>query len=213
LANQEFGNYEKLKSVAHCLKHGTETVLSNGPIGKNVTLALANLNNPTTIAHYDFAFVKPWTKRITFCFKTFKTIITIEDGVTKGFWKCNLSLPPKQLYRKNTITGIDEFIEHGTVDELQEYCKIDVKSLEIVFLLSQNNYFALPKHNAPIMKLLSLFLLIFCIAIFRKHVLPKNYYYLDGPEKIEPDTLSHWIKKIKSDFSLKLYLLMECRWN
>jgi 1-deoxy-D-xylulose-5-phosphate synthase len=36
-----------------------------------------------------------------------------------------------------------EFIEHGTVDELQEYCKIDVKSLEIVFLLSQNNYFAL----------------------------------------------------------------------
>jgi 1-deoxy-D-xylulose-5-phosphate synthase len=54
---------------AHCLKHGTETaVLSNGPIGKNVTLALANLNNPTTIAHYDFAFVKPWTKKITFCF-------------------------------------------------------------------------------------------------------------------------------------------------
>jgi hypothetical protein len=71
----------------------------------------------------------------------------------------SLSLPPKQLYRKNTITGIpDEFIEHGTVDELQEYCKIDVKSLEIVFLLSQNNYFALLKHNAPIMKLLSLFL-------------------------------------------------------
>jgi hypothetical protein len=86
----------------------------------------------------------------------------------------SLSLPPKQLYTKIQLLGIpDEFIEHGTVDELQEYCKIDVKSLEIVFLLSQNNYFALLKHNAPIMKLLSLFLLIFCIAIFRKHVLPK----------------------------------------
>jgi 1-deoxy-D-xylulose-5-phosphate synthase len=59
-------------------------------------LALANLNNPTTIAHYDFAFVNPWTKRITFFFKTFKTIITIEDGVTKGgFGSAILSLPPK----------------------------------------------------------------------------------------------------------------------
>jgi 1-deoxy-D-xylulose-5-phosphate synthase len=53
----------------------------------------------------------------------------------------SLSLPPKQLYTKIQLLGIpDEFIEHGTVDELQEYCKIDVKSLEIVFLLSQNNY-------------------------------------------------------------------------
>jgi 1-deoxy-D-xylulose-5-phosphate synthase len=70
-------------------------------------LALANLNNPTTIAHYDFAFVKPWTKRIAFCFKTFKTIITIEDGVTKGGFEVqSLSLPPKTtIPQKNTITG------------------------------------------------------------------------------------------------------------
>jgi 1-deoxy-D-xylulose-5-phosphate synthase len=27
---------------------------------------------------------------------------------------------------KIQLLGIDEFIEHGTVDELQEYCKIDV---------------------------------------------------------------------------------------
>jgi 1-deoxy-D-xylulose-5-phosphate synthase len=52
-------------------------------IGKNVTLALANLNNPTTIAHYDFAFVKPLDEKLHSIFKTFKTIITIEDGVTK----------------------------------------------------------------------------------------------------------------------------------
>jgi 1-deoxy-D-xylulose-5-phosphate synthase len=50
---------------------------------QNVTLALANLNNPTTIAHYDFAFVKPGRKELHSIFKTFKTIITIEDGVTK----------------------------------------------------------------------------------------------------------------------------------
>jgi hypothetical protein len=58
------------------------------------------------------------------------------------------------------------------------------------------------------MKLLSLFLLIFCIAIFRNTFSQKIITTLDGPEKIEPDTLSHWIKKIKSDFSLKLYLLI-----
>jgi len=32
------------------------------------------------------------------------------------------------------ILGIpDEFIEHGTVEELQQYCKIDIKSLQIIF--------------------------------------------------------------------------------
>jgi 1-deoxy-D-xylulose-5-phosphate synthase len=47
---------------------------------QNVTLALANLNNPTTIAHYDFAFVKPLDeKELHSIFKTFKTIITLED--------------------------------------------------------------------------------------------------------------------------------------
>ena len=30
----------------------------------------------------------------------------------------------------------DEFIEHGTVDELQHYCNIDVESLVLLF----NNY-------------------------------------------------------------------------
>jgi 1-deoxy-D-xylulose-5-phosphate synthase len=33
------------------------------------------------------------------------------------------------------VIGIpDTFIEHGTVEELQKFCKIDVKSLENLFL-------------------------------------------------------------------------------
>jgi hypothetical protein len=140
-------------------------------------LALANLNNPTTIAHYDFAFVKPWTKKNYILFLNFQNDYNNRRwGYKGGFEVQSLSLPPKQP-QKNTITGnTDEFIEHGTVDELQEYCKIDVKSLEIVFLLSQNNYFALLKHNAPIMKLLSLFLLIFVLLFsentFSQKLLP-----------------------------------------
>jgi 1-deoxy-D-xylulose-5-phosphate synthase len=137
--NKNFGNYKKIEiGRANCLKHGTETaVLSNGPIGKNVTLALANLNNPKTIAHYDFAFVKPLDeKELHSIFKIFKTIITLEDGVTKGgFGSEILEFAAKNNYTtKIQLLGIpDEFIEHGTVEELQQYCKIDVKSLEKVF--------------------------------------------------------------------------------
>jgi hypothetical protein len=98
--------------------------------------------------------------------------------VVLEFW--NPEFAAKNNYTaKIQLLGIPIDAEHGTVDELQEYCKIDVKSLEIVFLLSQNNYFALLKHNAPIMKLLSLFLLIL-YCYFQKTRSPKNYYYLDG---------------------------------
>ncbi|SDX95135.1 1-deoxy-D-xylulose-5-phosphate synthase [Flavobacterium degerlachei] len=137
--SKHFGNYEKIEiGTASCLKKGTETaVLSNGPIGKNVTLALANLNNPDTIAHYDFAFVKPLDEtELHTIFKTFKTVITLEDGVISGgFGTAILEFASRNNYSANMKTlGIpDEFIEHGTVDELQQYCNIDVKSLEIIF--------------------------------------------------------------------------------
>ncbi|MEZ7505102.1 1-deoxy-D-xylulose-5-phosphate synthase [Flavobacterium sp. Arc2] len=137
--SKNFGNYEKIQiGTANCLKKGTEiAVLSNGPIGKNVTLALANLNNPETIAHYDFAFVKPLDeKELHTIFKTFKKIITIEDGVIKGgFGSAILEFAIKNKYTSQIqLMGIpDEFIEQGTVEELQQYCNIDVKSLEIVF--------------------------------------------------------------------------------
>ena len=137
--SKNFGNYEKIEiGQANCLKKGTETaVLSNGPIGKNVTLALANLNNPETIAHYDFAFVKPLDeKELHSIFNTFRRIITIEDGVVNGgFGSYILEFAAKNNYSiKIQLLGVpDQFIEHGTLEELQQHCKIDVKSLEIIF--------------------------------------------------------------------------------
>jgi 1-deoxy-D-xylulose-5-phosphate synthase len=131
--------YKKIEiGKADCLKKGTQiAILSNGAIGKNVTLALANMNNPETMAHYDFAFVKPLDgKELHSIFKKFKTIITLEDGaVSGGFGSAILEFASENNYATKIKTlGIpDEFIEHGTVDELQQYCKIDVKSLEIIF--------------------------------------------------------------------------------
>jgi 1-deoxy-D-xylulose-5-phosphate synthase len=131
--------YEKIEiGKANCLKKGTKVaVLSNGTIGNNVTLALAKTSHPETIAHYDFSFVKPLDERLLHSvFQDFETIITVEDGVKKGgFGSAVLEFSAQNNYSSNIkILGIpDEFIEHGTVNELQHYCEIDVKTLSTLF--------------------------------------------------------------------------------
>ncbi len=131
--------YKKIEiGKANCLKEGTKlAVLSNGTIGTNVTLALAKIKNPKTIAHYDFAFVKPLDEKLLHSiFTTFKTIITIEDGVVKGgFGTAILEFSTQNNYTSliKTLGIPDEFIEQGTVEEQQQYCKIDVKNLALIF--------------------------------------------------------------------------------
>ena len=131
--------YKKIEiGKANCLKKGTKVaVLSNGTIGNNVTLALAQILHPETIAHYDFAFVKPLDENLLHTiFSTFENIITLEDGVIQGGFGTTIAeFASKNNYNsKVKILGIpDEFIEHGTVDELQQYCKIDVISLVNIF--------------------------------------------------------------------------------
>ncbi|MBP2284029.1 1-deoxy-D-xylulose-5-phosphate synthase [Flavobacterium sp. CG_23.5] len=136
---KNFGNYNKIKiGTAVCLQKGSKVaVLSNGTIGNNVTLAIAKQQHPETIAHYDFSFVKPLDEKLLhMIFTSFENVITIEDGVIKGgFGSAILEFASSNNYTSKIKTlGIpDEFIEHGTVGELQQYCKIDVKSLEMLF--------------------------------------------------------------------------------
>ncbi len=123
---------------ADLLKDGIKTaVLSTGFIGNNVTIALENLTHPETIAHYDFGFVKPLDESLLHAiFKKYESVITIEDGVIKGgFGSAIVEFAMQNGYHLPIQTlGIpDVFIEHGTVNELQQICKIDVKSLEILF--------------------------------------------------------------------------------
>ncbi len=127
--------YKKLEiGKANYLKEGSITaVLSNGPIGNTVTLALAKLNNPETIAHYDFAFVKPLDEiTLHSIFNQFERIITIEDGVIKGgFGSSILEFASQNNYSNPFLNlGIpDEFIEQGTIEELHRYCKMDLESI------------------------------------------------------------------------------------
>jgi 1-deoxy-D-xylulose-5-phosphate synthase len=136
IPNSKFLNIEIGK--AHLLKKGTKVaVLSTGFIGNNVSLALDKMKNPNVIAHYDFGFVKPLdTTLLHEICKTFSTIITIEDGTIKGGFGSAIIEFASENNLKNTIKTLgipDTFVEHGTVDELQKICKIDVESLVEIF--------------------------------------------------------------------------------
>jgi len=136
---ENFGHYEKIiLGAAKCLKDGTKiAVLSAGTIGNNVIEALEKSTHSSDIAHYNFSFIKPLDINTLNCiFSTFDKIITIEDGVkTGGFGSAILEFAAAHNF-KNTIEilGVpDQFMEHGTVNELQQLCAIDVKSLINLF--------------------------------------------------------------------------------
>lgn len=117
-----------------CLKEGNKlAVLSIGTIGNNVSKAIQLSKNKAEIAHYDIRFVKPLDEKLLHhVFNKFYKIITIEDGTIKGgFGTAILEFASENNYQKNITTlGIpDEFVNHGTSEELQKFCKIDVQSI------------------------------------------------------------------------------------
>ena len=123
---------------AHKLQSGTKyAIVSTGFIGNNATLALEKIENKVEFSHYDFGFIKPIDEALLHTiFKNYITIITIEDGTVKGgFGSEILEFASNNNYSNRVkILGIpDNFIEHGTVEELQQICKIDVTSLVSVF--------------------------------------------------------------------------------
>jgi 1-deoxy-D-xylulose-5-phosphate synthase len=145
--SENFGNYQKITiGKAHCLKPGTKVaILSTGSIGNNVIHALTDTENPDAFAHYNFAFVKPLDEILLHhIFGAFETVITIEDGAVKGgFGSAIAEFASQSNYKSKIIMlGIpDEFIEHGTINELQQYCKIDIESLKVLFSHFENeNY-------------------------------------------------------------------------
>lgn len=127
--------YEKIEiGKAKCISEGSKVaILSTGTIGNHVIAAFAEMGNPDAFAHFDFGFVKPLDeKALHKIFTDFKEIITIEDGVVKGgFGSAIAEFAAEHQYKSNLkMLGLpDHFTEHGTVDELQRFHNIDVKSL------------------------------------------------------------------------------------
>ncbi len=128
--------FEVIKtSKGVCLKDGNKiATLSIGSIAKNVSEALKTIQNKDTVAHYDLRFIKPLDEKLLHTvFKKFEKIVTIEDGtINGGFGSAILEFASKHNYKKTIkILGVpDNFIHHGTVDELHKMCGIDSDSIK-----------------------------------------------------------------------------------
>ena len=128
----EIGKAQKLK------KGKKVAILSTGTIADNVTAALADMEDAENhFAHYHFGFIKPLDeKKLHKICEKFSTLITVEDGVTTGgFGSAVLEFAAKNDYVNEIfLCGVpDYFIEHGTVDELQQFCNIDADGLRSLF--------------------------------------------------------------------------------
>ncbi len=129
---QPFENIEIGKGVR--LSKGKDlAILSVGTIAENVREAIKKTTRISPVAHYDMRFIKPLDESLLHTvFQTYSTIITIEDGTIKGgFGSSILEFAAENNYRNKIIVlGIrDQFIEHGTVEELQIKCGIDIDNL------------------------------------------------------------------------------------
>ena len=98
-----------------------------------------------SIAHYDMRFVKPLdTLLLHEIFTKFKKVITIEDGcLMGGFGSAILEFMVDQKYQAEVIRlGIpDEYIHHGTQEELWADCGFDtssiIRTISTIFKLNQ----------------------------------------------------------------------------
>lgn len=117
------------------LKNGNKiAVLSIGTISKNIEEAIVQCDESNAVAHFDMRFVKPLdTKLLHHILKTYPNIVTIEDNaIAGGFGTAITEFAVLNNYKNSfELLGIpDVFIEHGSVNELQESVKLDVESLK-----------------------------------------------------------------------------------
>lgn len=135
------------------LKSGKDiAVLSLGPIGNSVSKAIIEAEKQgLNVAHYDMVFLKPIDEDLlTKIAQNFKHIITVEDGTIIGGlgsavleFLADNQFTDKQVHR---IGISDQFITHGSVDELQKIVKIDTDSI-LKKIIKIHEEFSLPTIN------------------------------------------------------------------
>ena len=115
-------------------------VLSIGPIGNNVAEAIDSLSGQAsearipTVAHYDMRFLKPIDESILKeVAEKYNRIITVENGVKTGGlgtavieWMNDNGYHPKIIRLGLPDT---QFVEHGTVEELQHIVGLDKEAI------------------------------------------------------------------------------------
>lgn len=131
------------KTAMQKIKVGTGRKLTNGK-----DIAILTIGHPgnfaqkaieelkttgASIAHYDMRFVKPIDEVMLHeVFSKFSKVITIEDGcLIGGFGSAVIEFMADQKYSAEVVRlGIpDEYIHHGTQEELWADCGFDTKSI------------------------------------------------------------------------------------
>lgn len=109
-------------------------VLTIGPIGNDVSKAVAKLKEEgIEISHYDMIFIKPIDENILRdVAERYEKIVTLEDGTLSGGlgtivteWINDNNYPQKVI----RIGVPDNWIHHGTVNQLREECGYDYNSI------------------------------------------------------------------------------------
>ena len=127
--------FKKLKlGKGELLREGTDlAVISVGTIAENVKQAIVSLNAKVKVAHYDAGFIKPLDEVMLHeMFSKFKKVVTVEEGaISGGFGSAVLEFAAKYNYTSQIkCMGIpDQFIEQGSMKELYEIVKLDVRSI------------------------------------------------------------------------------------
>jgi 1-deoxy-D-xylulose-5-phosphate synthase len=113
-------------------------VLTIGPMGNNAMRAIEQLGDEASVAMYDMRFLKPIDEDILEeVGKKFKRIITVENGAIRGGlgsavleWMNDHGYTPKV----KRLGLPDNFVEHGTVKELQHIVGIDEEGIKKAIL-------------------------------------------------------------------------------
>lgn len=114
-----------------CITSGQRlAVVSIGPLGNTVQQAIEGMEG---VAHYDLRFLKPLDENLLHEVGTqFDKIITVEDGCRQGGMGSAVMewMEDNGLHPEVVRLGLpDQFVEHGTVEELHHLCGLDVQGL------------------------------------------------------------------------------------
>ena len=128
IINWKVSMKQVLVGKGECLREEPSeiAILSTGTIGNNVISALKTIEKK--ISHYHFCFVKPidisLLKQIL---QNHIILITVEDGsITGGFGSIIKNFANQHNFFSTVVSlGVpDQFIHHGTTEELHEICGI-----------------------------------------------------------------------------------------
>jgi 1-deoxy-D-xylulose-5-phosphate synthase len=109
-------------------------ILTVGPIGIEASKAVETLEaKGLSVAHYDMRWIKPLDELMLHeVFTKFKKVITVEDGcVQGGFGSAVVEFMADHGYaaQLKRLGMPDEFIEHGSQEQLYAECGYDAQSI------------------------------------------------------------------------------------